>query len=94
VDAEVVSFRLIYFLLGRLLMVVAFRFRGDEGKDAELLVLRHEIAVLRRQVHRSCYRPQDRVGGVALTDRSSSTVARVTAPTESSAFAGSVSRVR
>lgn len=44
----VVSFRLIYFLLGRLLTVLTFRFRSDAGKDAELLVLRHEVAVLRR----------------------------------------------
>jgi Protein of unknown function (DUF664) len=44
------SFRVIYFLLRRLLAMVALRVRGEGAKDAELLVLRHEIAVLRRQV--------------------------------------------
>ena len=34
----VVSFRMIYFLFGRLLTVAAFRFRKDAAKDAELLV--------------------------------------------------------
>ena len=40
------SLRVIYFLLGRLLAVLALRVRDEVAKDAELLVLRHEIAVL------------------------------------------------
>ena len=40
------SFRVIYFLLRRLLGMVALRVRGEGAKDAELLILRHEIAVL------------------------------------------------
>ena len=56
-----------YFLFGRLLTVAALRFRGDAEKDAELLVLRHEVAVLRRQVHHRRYRPADRVWLAALS---------------------------
>jgi putative transposase len=46
-----VAFRVAYLLLARLLSWLALLARSDTSKDAEILVLRHEIAVLRRHIH-------------------------------------------
>ena len=62
-----VVLRMIYFLLGRLLAAMTLRLRSDAAKDAELLVLRREIAVLRRQMPRPRYRPADRLWLSALS---------------------------
>jgi putative transposase len=47
-----VLFRLLYLLVVRLFAWVALLARSGASKDVEILVLRHEIAVLRRQVAR------------------------------------------
>jgi hypothetical protein len=53
---------LTWWVLGLAVLV----FRGDWPKDAELLVLRHENAVLRRYAGRVRYDPADRVWFAAL----------------------------
>ena len=56
-------YRLVCWLLGLIAMLT----RRDLSKDAELLVLRHENAVLRRQVARVHYRSVDRMWLAALS---------------------------
>ena len=61
-----VQLKIVYVIVRRLLSLVVLVFRGDRTKDAELLVLRHENAVLRRHVGRVRYEPADRVWLTAL----------------------------
>jgi transposase len=55
-----VIFKLIYLIIRRLLDLLVLLVRPDASKEAELLVLRHQNAVLRRQVVRVRYDPADR----------------------------------
>jgi putative transposase len=61
-----VLLKIVYLLACRVLGVAALVFRGDRAKAAELLVLRHENAVLRRQSGRVRYEPAGRVWFAAL----------------------------
>ena len=58
---------IVYMLAQRLFGLIALRGRGEAAKDVELLVLRHEIAVLRRQIKRPRLEPKDRLVLAALS---------------------------
>jgi putative transposase len=61
-----VLLKIVYLLTCRVLGLAVLVFRGDRAKDAELLVLRHENAVLRRHAGRVRYEPADRARFAAL----------------------------
>jgi putative transposase len=61
-----VPLKIVYLLVRRVLGLVVLVFRTDLAKDAELLVLRHENAVLRRHADWVRYEPADRVWLAAL----------------------------
>ena len=58
--------KIVYLLMRWLLGLVVLLSRGDRAKDAELLVLRHEYAVLRRNASRVRYDATDRAWFAAL----------------------------
>src|SRR5438094_10279451 len=61
------SASLVYLLLRQVLQMLTQLARDGSAKDVELLVLRHEVTVLRRQVHRPDLQPADRVVLAALS---------------------------
>jgi hypothetical protein len=61
-----VPLKIIYLLVRLVAAFAVLVFRKDLAKDAELLVLRHENAVLRRHARRIRYEPADRVWFTAL----------------------------
>jgi putative transposase len=61
-----VLLKIVYLLTCRVLGLAVLVFRSDRAKDAELLVLRHENAVLRRNAGRVRYEPGDRVWFAAV----------------------------
>jgi putative transposase len=52
--------KLAYRTLCRSIQLLALLARGDAAKDLEILVLRHQLAVLRRQTSRLRLEPGDR----------------------------------
>ena len=61
-----VLLKIAYLLVRRILGLAVLMSRGQGAKEAELLVLRHENAVLRRHAGRIRYEPADRVWFAAL----------------------------
>jgi putative transposase len=59
--------KLTYLMLCRTIQLLTLLVRGDAAKDLEILVLRHQLAVLRRQVARPRFEPADRALLAALS---------------------------
>jgi transposase InsO family protein len=57
----------LYVVVGRLLELIVLFARSDRTKELEILVLRHELSILRRQVDRPRFEPHDRVLLAALS---------------------------
>jgi putative transposase len=51
----------LYVVVCRLLELIVLFGRGDRAKELEILVLRHELSILRRQVNRARFQPHDRL---------------------------------
>ena len=71
--------KIVYLLTCRVLGLAVLVFRSDLAKDAELLVLRHENAVLRRHAGRVRYVLAQKLQGVVRIIPSSFVVCRMDA---------------
>ena len=58
---------LVYVVVCRLFALVVLLGRGERSKELEILVLRHELSVLRRQAKRPRFEPSDRLVLAALS---------------------------
>jgi Integrase core domain len=63
----VVAVSFVYVLACRLFELVVLLGRGERSKELEILVLRHELSILRRQARRPRFTPRDRVLLAALS---------------------------
>ena len=57
----------VYVAVRRLIAMVLWCFRSEDAKEAEILVLRHELEVLRRQHPRPRLQAKDRALFAALS---------------------------
>jgi putative transposase len=68
-DNVSVFWSFVYTSFVRLVELAVWMCRSEDAKEVELLVLRHQLGVLRRQVHRPALRPADRALLSALSRR-------------------------
>jgi putative transposase len=57
----------LYVVLSQLLELIVLFARRDRAKELEILVLRHELSILRRRVDRPRFEPHDRLLLAALS---------------------------
>jgi len=72
--------KLAYLTLCRSIQLLVLLARGEAAKDLEILVLRHQLTVLRRQVQRPRLEPADARAPVVLLREAGDTVALAPPP--------------